>query len=116
MYNGLNIIEDAFEKRIFEHEGRPMIDVDYETSSDTYHLTSKELQAFKKLFKYNNPNKLREALMGADGEKYHELKDDVKTIQDALKEQINKTNDGVKSTRLENLVNAIENVLGHVIK
>ena len=33
-----------------------------------------------------------------------------------MKEQINKTNDGVKSTRLENLVNAVENVLEHVIK
>ena len=58
LYNGLNIIEDAFEKRIFEHEGRPMIHVDYETSSDTYHLTNKELQMFKKLFKYNNPSRM----------------------------------------------------------
>ena len=33
-----------------------------------------------------------------------------------MKEQINKTNDGVKSARLENLVNAAENVLEHVIK
>ena len=33
-----------------------------------------------------------------------------------MKEQINKTNDCVKSTRLENLVNAVENVLEHVIK
>ena len=33
-----------------------------------------------------------------------------------MKEEINKTNDGVKSARLENLVNAAENVLEHVIK
>ena len=53
MYNGLNIIVDAFEKQIFEYEDRPKIDVDYDL--DTYDLTDKELQLFKKLFKYNNP-------------------------------------------------------------
>ena len=35
LYNGLNITVDAFEKRVFEHGGRPRTDVDYETFSDT---------------------------------------------------------------------------------
>ena len=57
LYNGLNIIVDAFEKRVFEYGGRPRTDVDYETFSDTYDLSDKELQMFKKFVKYNSPNK-----------------------------------------------------------
>ena len=45
MYNGLNIIVDAFEKQIFEYGARSRIDVDYD--SDAYGLTDKELQMFK---------------------------------------------------------------------
>ena len=44
LYNGLNIIVDAFEKRIFEYEGRPKIDVAYDLDtydSDSYNLTEK---------------------------------------------------------------------------
>ena len=67
MYNGLNIIVDAFEKQIFQCEGHSRIDVDYD--SDAYKLTNKELQMFKKFFKYGNPNELRNALIDAD-EKY----------------------------------------------
>ena len=74
MYNGLNITLGASEKRIFEHEGRRMIDVDHEASSDTYDLISKELQMFKKLFKCNNSNKVRDTLMDADEENIMSLK------------------------------------------
>ena len=88
LYNGLNIIMDTSEKQIFEYRGRPKIDVDYETSSDTYDLADKALQIFKKLFKYNNPNELRDALIDADKKKYHELKNDLKIKQTVLKNQI----------------------------
>ena len=64
MYNGLNIIVDAFERLVFDYRGRPEIDVDY--GSDTYDLTDRELQMFKKLFKYDNSDELRDALMDAD--------------------------------------------------
>ena len=117
LHNRLKIIVDAFEKRIFEYEGRPKIDVDYDLDtddSDTYNLTDKELQMFKKLFKYNNPNKLRDALMDADEEKYYELKNDIKITQNVLNKEI-ETKAGVKRTRLKNLVNAVENVLINVI-
>ena len=69
MYNGLKMIVDAFEKQIFDYGGRPRIDVDYETSPDTYDLSDKELQMFKTLFKYDNPNELRDALIDADEKK-----------------------------------------------
>ena len=35
LYKGLEIIVNAFEKRIFEYGGRPEIDVDYESDSDS---------------------------------------------------------------------------------
>ena len=55
-----------------------MIDVDYEKSSDTYDLNDKELQMFKKLFKYNNPNELKDALIDADEKKYYDPKTTLK--------------------------------------
>ena len=72
LYNGLNIIVDAFEKRIFDYEGRPKVDVDYD--SDTYNLTHKKLQIFKKIFKYDNPSELRDALRDADEKNIMSLK------------------------------------------
>ena len=60
---------------------------------------------FKTLFKYDNPNELRDALIDADEKKYYELKNDHKIKQNVLNEQI-KTKIGVERTRLENLVNA----------
>ena len=72
MYNGLNIIVDAFEKQIFEYGGRSRIDVDYD--SDTYKLTDKELQMLKKVFKYDNPNELRNALIDTDEKNIMSLK------------------------------------------
>ena len=115
LYKGLEIIADAFEKRIFEYEDRPMIDVDYETSSDTYDLNDKELQMFTKRFKYNNPKELRDALIDADEKKYYDLKNDIKIKQNFLNEQI-RTKIGVERTRLENLVNDVENVSDRVIR
>ena len=113
-YNWLKIIVNLFEKQIFEYGCRPRIDVDYETSSDIYDLGHKELQMFKKLFKYDNPNELRDTLMNADEEEYYELKNDLKIKQTVLNDQI-RIKIGVERTRLENLINAVENVLDHVI-
>ena len=98
LHNALKIIVDAFEKQIFEYKGRPKINVDYDLDtydSDTYNLTNKELQMFKKLFKHNNPNELRDALMDADEEKYYELKNDIKITQNVLNKEI-ETKAGVK--------------------
>ena len=118
LHNGLNIIVDAFEKRIFEYEGRPKIDVDYDLDtcdSDTYNLIDKELGMFKKYFKYDNPSELWDALIDADEKKYCELKNDIKITQNVLNEEIeNKV--GVKCTRLKNLVNAVKNVLNNLIE
>ena len=83
MYNGLNIIVDAFEKQIFEYEDHPKIDVDYDL--DTYDLTDKELQLFKIFLKYDNPSKLRDALIDVDEKEYYELKNDIKITQNVLK-------------------------------
>ena len=59
---------DAFEWQVFEYGGRPQIDVDYNLGA--YGLTTKELQMFKNVFKYDNPNELWNALMDAGSEKY----------------------------------------------
>ena len=69
---------------------------------------------FKKFFKYDNPNELRNALINADDKKYHELKNDIKITQNVLNKQI-EAKTGVKHTRLKNLLNAVENVLNDVI-
>ena len=57
MYNGLNIIVDAFEKEILEYGIRSRIDVDYD--SDAYKFTEKELQMFKNFFKYDIPQRVK---------------------------------------------------------
>ena len=106
---------NLFEKQIFEYGCRPRIDVDYETSSDIYDLSHKELQMFKKLFKYDNPNELRDALMNADEEEYYELKNDLKIKQTVLNDQI-RIKIGVERTRSENLIYTVENVLDHVVR
>ena len=98
MYNRLNVIVDAFEKRIFKYEDHPKIDVDYDL--DIYNLADKELQLFKKFFKYDNPSKLRDALIDADEKKYYELKNDIKITQNVLKEET-ENNISAKSTRLK---------------
>ena len=53
--------------------------------------------------------------MGADKEKYYELINDLKSMQNVLNDQI-KNKIGDERTRLENLVNAVKNVLDHVMK
>ena len=76
---------------------------------------TKNCECLKKVFKYDNPNELRDALIDADEKKYYELKNDIKITQNVLKEQT-ETKAGVKRTRLKNLVNAVENVLNDVIE
>ena len=76
---------DAFEKGIFEQEGRARIDVYYDLNA--YDLIDKELQMFKKILKYDSPNELRNALIDADEKKYYELKNDIKITQNVLKEE-----------------------------
>ena len=70
---------------------------------------------FKKIFKYDNPSELRDALMDADEKEYYEHKNDIKIKQNVLNEQI-QTKIVVKRTRLENLVNAVKNMLDSVTR
>ena len=51
-----------------KYGGLPRIDINYD--SETYGLTDKEMQMFRKLFSYGNPNKLWNILMDANEEKY----------------------------------------------
>ena len=55
---------------------------------------------FKKCFKYDNPNELRDALIDADEKKYYVLKNDIKIKQNVLNEQI-KIKIGVERTGLK---------------
>ena len=110
MHNGLNIIVEAFENRIFESNYRPDIDVDIDPTPDsnTYKsngLTDKELQMFRRLFGYKNPLKLRQPFVEATDEEYNEFLKDFNIKLTALKDQIN-TKPGVSRTRLENFLNA----------
>ena len=70
---------------------------------------------FKKFFGYDNPSELRDALMDADEKEYYEHKNDIKIKQNVLNEQI-QTKIVVKCTRLENLVNAVKNMLDSVTR
>ena len=69
---------------------------------------TKNWQMFKKVFKYDDPNELRDALMDADEKEYDKFLNDLKIKQNVLNKQI-ETKIGVERTRLENLVNAIKN-------
>ena len=118
MYNGLNIIADAFENRIFEIKYRPEIDVDIDSTSDsdayeTHGLTDKWLQIFRKRFSKKNPEKLRQALIETTDEKYNGLLKLLNIKLSVLKDQI-KTEVGVERTRLEHLVNTVEGILDNV--
>ena len=69
---------------------------------------------FKKFFEYNNLEELEQDLMRADTkENYDRLWNDVNIKQTVLRDQI-KTMIGVSRTRIENLVNALEDVLDNV--
>ena len=70
-YDGLKMIVDPFERQVFEYRGRPQTDVNYDL--ETYGLTDKELQMFKKLFKSDNPDELWNVLMDGDRREYDEL-------------------------------------------
>ena len=74
---------------------------------------TKQLQMFRKHFSYKNSEELRHALMETTDEKYNELLKNVNIKLAVLKNQIN-TNSGVWRVRLENLVNAIEDILGSI--
>ena len=73
------------------------------------------MQIFKKRFKYDDPNKLRDALMGADEKEYDKFSNDLKIKLNVLNKQI-ETKIGAKRTRLKNLVNAVKNVLDYVTR
>ena len=61
LYDRMKIIIGAFERVVFHYGGHTKIDVNYDL--ETYGSTDKELQMFKKLFNYANPNKLWNYLM-----------------------------------------------------
>ena len=111
LYDGLKKIMDAFERRVFECGGCPVIDVDYD--SGTYGLTTKILQIFKKLFKYDNPYELWNALMHADKEKHDELLSNLKIKETVLNKQIN-IKIGVECRKLENLANIVGDILDSI--
>ena len=103
LYNGLKIIADAFENRIFESEYRSETDVNIDLTPDSntfesHGLTEKELKMFKKLFGYKNPMELRQTLIETFNDKYNELLRDLNIKLAVLKDQIN-TNTGVLRTR-----------------
>ena len=118
LYNGLNIIVDAFENWIFESKYCPEIDIDIDTTPDSntygsHGLTKKELQMFKKRFSYKNPEELRQTLIETTDEKYNEFLKALNIKLTVLKKQIN-TKTGISCTRLENLVNVVEDILDSV--
>ena len=116
---------DAFESDVFRSINHPLIDADYNSNNDqksnlltasdsniyeSYGLTGKELQMFKKLFGYKNPGELREALIGATDEKYNELLKELNIKLTVLRDQI-KIVTGFSCARRENLVNVVEDIL-----
>ena len=68
---------------------------------------------FRKLFNQKNPKELTQTLAETTDEKCNELLKDLNIKLTVLKDQIN-TNTGVSWTRLENLVNAVEDILDSV--
>ena len=114
----MNIIVDVFENRIFESKYRSKIDVDINPTPDsnTYEslgLAKTELQMFRKFFSQKNPEDLRLALIETTDEKYNELWKGLNITLTFLKNQINNKTD-TSHTRLENLVNAVEDILDSV--
>ena len=117
-YKGREIIIEGFKnwillliKEDFHNDSqRPDSPATSDSGIDESHdLTDKELQMFKKLFSYKNPEELEEALIGADTE----LLNDLNIKQNVLCDQI-KTNIGVSRTGLENLANVVKNILDNV--
>ena len=85
LYNGLNMIIEAFENWIFESKDRPEIDQDYDLKHDqksdllatsdyeSHGLTDKQLQMFRKFFSYKNPKELRQTVVEITDEKYNKI-------------------------------------------
>ena len=105
---------DAFERDVFRSINRPLIDADYDSNNDqesdllaasdssiheSYGLTDKEFQMFKKPFGYKNPEELRQALIEATDEKYNDLLKELNIKLTVLRDQI-KIKTGVSRTRL----------------
>ena len=85
LYNGLNMIIEAFENWIFESKDRPEIDVNYDLKHDqksdllatsdyeSHGLTDKQLQMFRKFFSYKNPKELRQTVVEITDEKCNKI-------------------------------------------
>ena len=124
LYNGMNVIMDAFQKRVFVTPQRPDVEVSSESSTDdedgsifaslrevtprsvisdfnindfnTHGLTDKELQIFRKRFGYENTEELEQALMKADTEgKKKELSNGLNIKQSVLRDQIGASRTGL---------------------
>ena len=124
LYNGMNVIMDAFQKRVFVTPQRPDVEVSSESSTDdedgsifaslrevtprsvisdfnindfnTHGLTDKELQIFRKRFGYENTEELEQALMKADTEgKKKELSNGLNIKQAVLRDQIGASRTGL---------------------
>ena len=123
LYNRMNVIMDAFQKRVFVTPQRPDVEVSSESSTDdedgsifasprevtprsvisdfnindfsTHGLTDKELQIFRKRFGYENPEELEQALMKADTEEKKELSNGLNIKQAVLRDQIGASRTGL---------------------
>ena len=76
-------------------------------------MTDEELQIFRNIYNNKHPKELRQALIETPDEKYNELLKDLNITLTVLKNQIN-TKTGISRTRLENLVNVLEDILDSV--
>ena len=76
-------------------------------------MTDEELQIFRNIYNNKNPKELRQALIETPDEKYNELLKDLNITLTVLKNQIN-TKTSISCARLENLVNALEDILDSV--
>ena len=76
-------------------------------------MTKKELETFRKLFSYKNPEELRQTLVETTDEKYNELLKDLNITITVLKNYFN-TKTSVSRTRKKHLVNVVEDILDRV--
>ena len=76
-------------------------------------MTDEKLQMFRNVYNNKNPKELRHALIETPDEKYNELLKDLNFTLTVLKYQIN-TKTGISRTRLEHLVNVLEDILNSI--
>ena len=76
-------------------------------------MTEKELQMFKQIFSYKNPEELKLTLIETIDAKYNHIFKDLNITLTVLKNQIN-TKIGVSRTRLENIVNTVKAIFDSV--